>query len=136
MAIEAVAAEPEPEQANKVAVEDLLPEFTMADEAPERSLAAGMCHTSLLGGRRWSSRVVLSGEALLAAGLACSGAPWRRCSLAVGERNREFTRKKGWVTGSDNTRRGEATGLYGPLSDSTVISYRLDQPNMYSNGTH
>jgi hypothetical protein len=43
MAIEAVAAEPEPEQANKVAVEeDLLPEFTMADEAPERSLAAGM----------------------------------------------------------------------------------------------
>jgi hypothetical protein len=42
MAIEAVAAEPEPEQANKVAVEDLLPEFTMADEAPECSLAAGM----------------------------------------------------------------------------------------------
>ena len=49
MAIEAVAAEPEPEQANKVAVEDLLPEFTMADEAPERSLAAGMCQYEFVG---------------------------------------------------------------------------------------
>jgi len=49
MAIEAVAAEPEPEQANKVAVEDLLPEFTMADEAPERSLAAGMGQYEFVG---------------------------------------------------------------------------------------
>ena len=49
MAIEAVAAEPEPEQANKVAVEDLLPEFTMADEAPERSLAAGMGQYGFVG---------------------------------------------------------------------------------------
>ena len=49
MAIEAMAAEPEPEQANKVAVEDLLPEFTMADEAPERSLAAGMGQYEFVG---------------------------------------------------------------------------------------
>ncbi|CAD6342882.1 unnamed protein product [Miscanthus lutarioriparius] len=49
MVIEAVAAEPEPEQANKVAVEDLLPEFTMADEAPERSLAAGMGQYEFVG---------------------------------------------------------------------------------------
>ena len=49
MAIEAMAAKPEPEQANKVAVEDLLPEFTMADEAPERSLAAGMGQYEFVG---------------------------------------------------------------------------------------
>jgi hypothetical protein len=50
MAIEAVAAKPEPEQANKVAVEeDLLPEFTMTDEAPEHSLAAGMGQYEFVG---------------------------------------------------------------------------------------